>query len=76
MHGGSHSNAISEEGSLQDFAKRFNKLCGLEQQEAIVHELDQAIYYIERNANAKMLFHALSIKLYHIISNKSVILVG
>ena len=76
MHSGSHSNAISEEGSLQDFAKRFNKLCGLEQQEAIVHELDQAIYYIERNANAKMLFHALSIKLYHIISNKSVILVG
>lgn len=64
-----------EEGSLHDFAHRFNKLCGLEQQEAIVHELDQAIYYIERNANAKMLFHALSIKLYHIISNKSVILI-
>ncbi len=64
-----------EEGSLHDFAQRFNKLCVLEQQEAIVHELDQAIYYIERNANAKMLFHALSIKLYHIISNKSVILV-
>jgi DNA polymerase-3 subunit delta' len=62
-------------GSLRDFALRFNKLCSLEQQEAIVTELDQAIYYIERNANAKMLFHALTIKLYHIISNKSVILV-
>jgi DNA polymerase III subunit delta' len=61
--------------NLVDFARRFNKLCGIEQQEAIVHELDQAIYYIERNANAKMLFHALTIKLYHIISNKSVILV-
>jgi DNA polymerase-3 subunit delta' len=64
-----------ETGSLRDFALRFNKLCSLEQQEAIVTELDQAIYYIERNANAEMLFHALTIKLYHIISNKSVILV-
>ena len=64
-----------ENSPLTDFALRFNKLCGIEQQEAIVTELDQAIYYIERNANAKMLFHALSIKLYHIIRNKSVILV-
>jgi DNA polymerase-3 subunit delta' len=59
---------------LADFAARFNRICGVEQQEAIVHELDQAIYYIERNANPKMLFHALTIKLYHIISNKSIIL--
>lgn len=59
---------------LSDFAARFNRICGLEQQEAIAHELDQAIYYIERNANPKMLFHALTIKLYHIISNKSIIL--
>jgi DNA polymerase-3 subunit delta' len=65
----------SETGSLNDFALRFNKLCTIEQQEAIVNELDQAVYYVERNANAKMLFHALTIKLYHIISNKSVILV-
>ena len=56
------------------FALKFNKLCDLNQQEAIIHELDQAAYYIERNANAKILFHALTIKLYHIISNKSVIL--
>jgi DNA polymerase-3 subunit delta' len=64
-----------EAGTMADFALRFNKLCNIEQQEAIVNELDQAVYYIERNANAKMLFHALTIKLYHIISNKSVILV-
>jgi DNA polymerase-3 subunit delta' len=57
-----------------DFAERLNKLCSIAQQQAIVTELDQAAYYIERNANAKMLFHALTIKLYHIISNKSVIL--
>lgn len=57
-----------------DFAFKLNKLCDISQHEAIINELDQAAYYIERNANAKMLFHALTIKLYHIISNKSVIL--
>jgi DNA polymerase-3 subunit delta' len=60
----------------KDFALRLNKLCNVNQQEAIVHELDKASYYIERNANGKMLFHALSIKLYHIISNNSLILVN
>jgi len=59
-----------------DFAIRLNKLCDLGQQEAIINELDKASYYIERNANAKMLFHALSIRLYHIINNKSLILVN
>jgi DNA polymerase-3 subunit delta' len=59
-----------------DFALRLNKLCNLGQQEAIINELDKASYYIERNANAKMLFHALSIRLYHIINNKSLILVN
>jgi len=59
-----------------DFAQRLNKLCSLSQQEAIINELDKASYYIERNANAKMLFHALSIRLYHIINNKSLILVN
>ncbi len=59
----------------QDFASRLNKLCTHYQQEAIIQELDKASYYIERNANAKMLFHALTIRLCHIISNNSLILV-
>ena len=59
-----------------DFALRLNKICTIAQQEAIINELDKASYYIERNANAKMLFHALSIRLYHIISNKSLILMN
>ena len=58
-----------------DFAQRINKICNISQQEAIAEELDKAAYYIERNANAKMLFHALTIRLYHIISNKSLILI-
>ena len=64
----------AENQSTTDFALKFNKLCDISQQEAIINELDQAAYYIERNANAKILFHALTIRLYHIISNKSVIL--
>ena len=58
-----------------DFAGRINKICDVSQQEAIANELDKAAYYIERNANAKILFHALTIRLYHIISNKSLILI-
>ena len=68
------ANADQEDRADTAFALKFNKLCDISQQEAIVNELDQAAYYIERNANAKILFHALTIKLYHIISNKSVIL--
>jgi DNA polymerase III subunit delta' len=59
-----------------DFARRLNRLCGIGQQEAIINELDKASYFVERNANAKMLFHALTIKLYHIISNNSLILIS
>lgn len=65
-----------ESQSTTDFAIRLNKLCNLEQHEAIIRELDKASYHIERNANAKLLFHALTIRLYHIISNKTVILVN
>ena len=64
----------SKQASMNDFAQRFNKMCDVGQQEAIIKELDLATYYIERNANGKMLFHALSIKLYHIITNNSLIL--
>lgn len=63
-----------QQGML-DFASRMGRLCNIAQLEAIINEIDQAAYQIERNANAKMLFHALTIRLYHIISNKSLILV-
>ena len=56
----------------KDFASRLNKLCNVGQLEAIAEELEKAIYYIERNANGKMLFAALSIKLFHIIKHRAV----
>jgi DNA polymerase-3 subunit delta' len=55
-----------------DFAQRLNKISGVTQQQAILKELDSAVYYIERNANGKMLFHALTIKLLHIVKDKVV----
>jgi len=58
----------------KDFANRLNRIASIAQQKAIIEELDNATYYIERNANAKILFHALTIKLYHIIQDKIVFL--
>lgn len=52
------------------FAQRLNKIAGVSQQEAIIEALDRAAYYVERNANPKMLFLALTFKLYHIIQHK------
>lgn len=58
-----------------DFTARLNKMCTIEQQDVLVGELDRAAYHIERNANAKILFHALSIKIFHIVKNDIRILV-
>jgi DNA polymerase-3 subunit delta' len=57
----------------QDFVTRLNKAMGIGQKEAVSGELDKATYYIERNANAKILFHALTIKIYHIVRNNVLI---
>lgn len=56
-----------------DFVKRLNKRISIHQHQAIIEELDQATYYIERNANAKLLFHALTIKFYHIIAKNEIV---
>jgi len=60
------------EGEL-DFVQRLNKAMRLEQKEAVAQELDRAAYYIERNANAKILFHALTIKIFHIVRNNATV---
>jgi DNA polymerase-3 subunit delta' len=60
----------------KDIAMRLNKIADIGQQKAIIQELDNAAYYIERNAHSKMLFHALTIKLYHILAEKKVVKVN
>lgn len=62
--------------SEKDFIPRLNRQMDISQLQIIIEEMDKASYYIERNANAKMLFMALTIKLRHIIANKSLILVN
>ncbi len=57
----------------KDFAQRLNKFSGLGQQKAMADELERAVYYIERNANAKMLFQALTLKLRYIVLDKLVL---
>ncbi len=58
----------------KDFALRLNKFSGLGQQKALADELEKAIYYIERNANAKMLFQALTLKIRAIVMEKTIFL--
>jgi DNA polymerase III subunit delta' len=60
----------------KDIALRLNKIADIGQQKAIIQELDNAAYYIERNAHAKMLFHALTIKLYHILAERKLVQVS
>jgi DNA polymerase-3 subunit delta' len=60
-------------GKEQDFIRRINKMATIAQQKAIIEELDKATWYIERNAHGKMLFHALTIRLYHIIRDDALI---
>ncbi len=57
----------------QEFITRLNKVMSLEQKEAVAEELDKATYYIERNANAKILFHALTIKVFYIVKNNVIV---
>ena len=59
-----------------DFAHRLNKITSVAQQQAILTEIDKASYYIERNANGKILFHALTIKILHVIRDKVVVSVA
>jgi DNA polymerase-3 subunit delta' len=60
--------------SESEFARKLHQFTSLEQQQAIVEELDQAAYYIERNAHGRMLFMALTIKIKHIIRDNIVFL--
>jgi DNA polymerase-3 subunit delta' len=55
-----------------EFAARLNKISGPGTQAALARLLENAAYYIERNANAKILFHSLCIQMRSIIQDKVV----
>ncbi len=56
------------------FIAKLHKMCGQAGLIALATQINNAIYHIERNANAKMLFHALCIKFWHLIKNKMLLL--
>lgn len=66
---------VNKEGteSANKLAAALNRF-DLSQKAEMAALMETNIYHIERNANAKILFHALTIRLYHIIRNKSLIL--
>lgn len=53
-----------------EFALRLNRIAGPSTLSALAGLLENATYYIERNANAKLLFHSLSIKMRFLIQEK------
>jgi DNA polymerase-3 subunit delta' len=70
MSGGEQSAALPT--SEYDFAVRLNRIADISCQQAIIEELNNAIYYIERNAHGKMLFHALTIRFSHVLRQHEV----
>jgi DNA polymerase III subunit delta' len=54
-----------------EFAHRLNKIAGPSTLGALASLLEDATYYVERNANPKILFHSLSIKMRNIITEKN-----
>lgn len=61
--------------SEKDFALTLTAMCDLEILTEMAEELNKSIYYIERNANSKLLFHALTIRFFHLIKQKQLILI-
>lgn len=56
----------------QKFAKSLQKMADNIQLQKIIPLIEDACYHIERNANGKILFHALSIKLQKIFAKETV----
>ncbi len=52
-------------------AIKLDKLATIEQRESIMKELDKAAYFVERNANGKMLFMSLTIRIHYILKHNT-----
>lgn len=61
--------------SEKEFSGTLGELCSLEVLEEMANEINKSIYHIERNANSKLLFHSLTIRLHHLIKDKYLILI-
>ncbi len=61
--------------SEKEFSLTLSRMCEVEVLELMTENLNDALYYIERNANSKLLFHALTIRFFHLIKQKQLILI-
>jgi DNA polymerase-3 subunit delta' len=59
---------LSSEESI--FIRNFYKFISSQNIEAVSDEINKAIYHIERNANANILFMDLSLKMHKLLNNK------
>ena len=55
----------------KSIAGKLDKLATIEQREFIMKELDKAAYFVERNANGKMLFMSLTIRIHYILKHNT-----
>jgi len=55
----------------KSIAGKLDKLATIEQRGFIMKELDKAAYFVERNANGKMLFMSLTIRIHYILKHNT-----
>lgn len=68
LHNGGQTDRVKKAGEELDFSKKFAPYININNQSAIYQLLNEAIYHIERNAHAGILFSDLSFKLTDLLS--------
>jgi len=69
LHNNSNGNQVRKAGEELDFSKKFAPFINKTNQSEIYKALNQAIYHIERNAHAGILFSDLSFTMVELIIN-------
>lgn len=60
---------VKVRGQEQDFAQKFAQLAAMPALSEIINELSKSTYYIERNANARLVLFNLSLRIKNILSS-------
>lgn len=66
-----NNDTLNLPGQEAQFAQRLNNMAGPSTLAVLAQLLEEATFYIERNANPKLLFHSLSIKMREALKNKN-----
>ena len=68
-----NNNHLFSNQDEQVFVEKLSKLISFQQKKYLVELINNNIYFIERNANAKILFQAFSIQIFHLINKNELI---